>query len=139
MNPSASVLEIQTAERKIGLTFPDSIRQYYRFNNGTVSATDTLIWDFFDLSLVENLHQLRNESYNLSTETEIIPGNLLFTFCDVLLDAPTYVVSGDPTRYDFGSFYGDDGSEGWLVASSFESFVDIFAESSEDVLLFAKE
>lgn len=132
--PSASEC-ISEAEARIGCVIPSDFKAFYLAANGTSSDTDHWSWHFFAINEIQNLCSYRNPDYLLKLDTQSIAGNKLFTFCDVLIDAPTYAVVGDPAREDYGSVYADDTSEGWFVAGSFAEFVNVFMAKNDDILL----
>ena len=139
LNSPTSDSAITEAEKSLGCQIASDYREYFLHANGTVVDTSRWSWHFFSIDKIRNLQAYRNSTYSLKLENEVISGEKLYTFCDVLIDAPTYVIVGDPNRNDFGSVYSDDTSQGWFVASSFEGFVDIFIEQNNNILLLPKQ
>lgn len=131
LRPPASEDAINKAQTMVGSEFPAGIVEFYRACDGVQNATSKQIWDFFSLqTLVQRTLERREREYLLVDEDKKVPSRELVCFCDVLIDAPTYVFSART-----GQFYGDQGGTGWLVADSYEEFVQVFLSRNDDALL----
>ena len=136
LNNPATSAEITTAESTLQCRFPDGIHDFFVVCDGVSDATSDWIWDFFSLNaLVERTAERRKAEYFLTDSDERLAYRDLVAFCDVLIDAPTYLFCGNPSNPKFGKFYADQGCDGWKVADSFEDFVQLFLSRNDDVLL----
>lgn len=129
---------VATAEATLESRFPDGVRDFYRCCDGVEDATAEWIWDFFSLQrMIERTLDRRENESLLLYEGERLPYRSLVCFCDVLIDAPTYLFCGNLDSSNYGRFYADQGKTGWLVADSYEEFVAVFLLHHGDILLNA--
>jgi hypothetical protein len=129
---------VAKAETTLESRFPDGVRDFYRCCDGVEDATAEWIWDFFSLQrMIERTLERRENESLLLNKGERLPYRNLVCFCDVLIDAPTYLFCGDRDSRNYGRFYADQGQTGWLVAGSYGDFVDVFLLHHSDVLLNA--
>jgi SMI1 / KNR4 family (SUKH-1) len=139
LNPPRKGNKITEVESSLGCLFPAGIKEFYSNCDGVDNATSQWIWDFFSLDrLTQRTKERRLHSNLRLAKEEKIPYNDLVCFCDVLIDAPTYLFYATPNKDKYGYFYADQGHEGWLVADCYEKFVDIFIAQNDDILLMGK-
>jgi hypothetical protein len=144
LRPPLSIKEVTNAEKALDSRFPDGIRKFYRYSNGLKKNTEELAWDFYSLEqmIERTLESRKLESFTLY-EGEVLHFSDFVLFCDVLYDAVTYHFCGNPESRNFGSFYGvqgvfeggAEGSTGWLVAHTYEEFVQVFLQQSGEQIL----
>ena len=136
----ATQSQIVEVERRLGCSFPGGVKDFYQACDGVEHATADWIWDFFSLERVveRTIERRRAEHLRISGELRLSYRDLI-CFCDVLIDAPTYLFLGKPADEKFGHFYADQGGEGWHVADSYEAFVDIFVAEHDQILLNARQ
>ena len=138
LRPAPSAEAVATAEETLESRFPDGVRDFYRCCDGVEDATAEWIWDFFSLQrMIERTLDRRENESLLLYGGERLPYRNLVCFCDVLIDAPTYLFCGDRDSSNYGRFYADQGETGWLVAGSYEEFVEVFLLQNADILLNA--
>lgn len=139
LRPAPSAEAVAKAEETLQSRFPAGVRDFYRCCDGVEDATAEWIWDFFSLErMIERTFDRRELECLRLYGGEGLPYRSLVCFCDVLIDAPTYLFCGDSNSSDFGRFYADQGSDnGWLVAGSYEEFVQVFLQKHGEILLNA--
>lgn len=138
LRPAPSAEAVARAETTLESRFPDGVRDFYRCCDGVEDATAEWIWDFFSLQrMIERTLDRRENESLLLYEGEHLPYRNLVCFCDVLIDAPTYLFCGNRDSSNYGRFYADQGETGWLVAGSYEEFVEVFVFHHGDILLNA--
>lgn len=127
---------IDDTEIALSASFPAGIRDFYLRCDGIGEPTEQWWWDFFTLStIVERTNQRRAHPTLALEDGSSIPYTDLVCFCDVLIDAPTYLFHANPHDPKFGHFYADSHGEGWLVAESYEEFVQVFSAEHDEILL----
>jgi SMI1 / KNR4 family (SUKH-1) len=137
-NPPATAAMIADSEQRLGIRFPPAIAEFYRVCDGLSAPTSEWTWDFFPLERVERLSDYRRHAYDqlaLYNSTHKVRTASLITFCDVMIDAPTYAYCIDESTDTFGCFFADQGGDGWRVSDSFSQFVDVFLAQNDDLLL----
>ncbi|WAC18727.1 SMI1/KNR4 family protein [Luteolibacter sp. SL250] len=135
-NPPADSRRIDEIEAKLGVSFPAGVREFYLRCDG-ITGDIEWFWDFFPLAtLVERTVERRSHPFFILEDGSRIPYADLVCFCDVMIDAPTYVFHGNPLDPRFGQFYADSTvSEGWPVAGSFDEFVRVFVAEHDEILM----
>lgn len=139
----ASPGKVVATERKLQCRFPAGVCHFYTTCDGVSDPTADWIWDFFSLDVVvERTNEPRKLEYLAMDDGKRVPYHTLVAFCDVMIDAPTYLFCGDPSSDHFGHFYadyGDQGYNGWKVADSYEKFVELFVANCDDIHLLPEE
>ena len=137
LRPPTTPSSIADVQRRLGCSFPQGVSEFYNSCDGTIGATTEHLWDFFSLEQVLDRTQTRRAAFTQFTtyDGEIIHFGDLLCFCDVLIDAPTYMFCGNPDDRRFGFFYADQGGQGWFVADSFDAFVQVFVAENSEILL----
>jgi hypothetical protein len=134
----ANQSQIMDVERQLGCSFPDGVKEFYRSCDGVDHATTKWIWDFFSLErVVERTVERRRDEHLLISSGANLSYSSLICFCDVLIDAPTYLFFGKAADERFGHFFADQGGTGWHVADSYEGFAEIFVAEHDEILLHA--
>lgn len=135
-NPPADSRRIDEVEEELGVSFPAGVREFYLRCDG-ITGDIEWFWEFFPLvALMERTVQRRSHPFFILEDGSRIPYTDLVCFCDVLIDAPTYVFHGNPLDPRFGRFYADcTVSEGWPVADTFDEFVRVFVAEHGDILM----
>jgi hypothetical protein len=132
----ASEDQIIGVESRLQCRFPNGVREFYRTCDGVDDATSEWIWDFFSLrTLLDRTAQRRASTYLTLDNGDTLPYADLVCFCDVLIDAPTYLFCANPANQWFGAFFADQGYDGWKVADTYENFVNTFVLRNDDVLM----
>jgi cell wall assembly regulator SMI1 len=127
LRPPPSAAAVAEAEETLRCRFPGGIRHFYECCDGVENPTAEWIWDFFSLqNMAERTAERRKHQSLLIHGGETLSYQSLVCFCDVLIDAPTYLFCADEASGNYGRFYADQGYEGWLVATSYEEFVEVF-------------
>jgi len=136
LRPPATGMEIAECERTLRCEFPDAVRDFYRRCDGVGDATADWIWDFFSLErAIERTVGGRSEPTLAIDDGAKLRYADLVCFCDVLIDAPTYLFCGNRAHERFCSFFADLGGDGWFVAKSYDDFVHVFIAENDSVLL----
>jgi len=134
-HPPVDHHRINEVVASLGVSFPAGVREFYLRCDG-IGGDLEWFWDFFPLAtLVERTLGRRTRSFFILDDGSRIPYADLVCFCDVLIDAPTYLFHGNPLESGFGQFYADGAGDGWLVARSFDEFVRVFAAEHDEILL----
>ena len=134
-NPPADSRRIDEVEEDLGVSFPAGVREFYLRCDG-ITGDIEWFWDFFPLAtLMERTVRRRTHPFFILEDGSRIPYADLVCFCDVLIDAPTYVFHGNPLDPRFGQFYADGCADGWMVAESFDDFVRVFVAEHGDILM----
>jgi len=131
--------QISIAEKRLGFSLPESMREFYRHTNGA-SIHDNL-WEFFTL---EELAM--HNSYRHEPPAEIHcrgGGNLrsrsLMIFADVMIDAPSYWLCVDSSDPQFQQIYCDGDTPWWRAAGSFDEFIDRLKVDIDDIFMGLEE
>jgi hypothetical protein len=104
----ATQTQITEVERQLGCSFPAGVKDFYQTCDGVDHATADWIWDFFSLErVVERTIERRRSEHLLISSGARLSYNDLICFCDVLIDAPTYLFFGKPADERFGHFFAD--------------------------------
>jgi hypothetical protein len=134
--PPPSEEEVTDAEKAMGSKFPNGIRDFYRFSNGLQKTTTDDYWDFYSVEkIIDRTWAYRERESLVLDGGETVAFCDLVCFCDVAIELNSYLFCGNPQSSNFGKFYGITQNLGWIVADSYEEFVQIFLRKNEDLIL----
>ena len=135
LHPPCGESEILLAEKRLGFSLPESMREFYRHTNGA-SIHDNL-WEFFSL---ENLAMHNTYRHKAPTTIQCrgectLQSRSLMVFADVMIDAPSYWLCIDPDEPEFQQVYCDGDTPWWRAATSYDEFVDKLTVSIDDIFM----
>ena len=144
--PPPSVREVSDTEITLEARFPKGILEFYQFSNGVKENTQELDWHFYSLEhMINRTTAYRKQHSIILYEGEVLPYRDFVCFCDVLIELNIYVFCGNPESVNFGKFYGiqedihDNKSYGWLVANTYEEFIQVFLRQNGEPILEMQE
>jgi hypothetical protein len=134
--PPATVAMIEATEQRLSTRLPPGMADFYLLCDGLETPTTEQIWDFFALANLErSTYRNADKHLSLYTEPNKFLNRSLVGICDVLIDLPTYVFCADADDSNYGHFFADQDGQGWLVASSFDEFIEVFLRDNGTTLL----
>ena len=140
LSEPASEDEILQAEKRLAITFPSELRNFYRLCNGFQRPANEWMWNFWPLPELKTMKDCGGtasfEVEELSSEFD--PAKIIL-FADVMIDAPVYVFLCDPHSPHHEWVFADQGGESFVSARSMEEFFSNFCNHHDDILLFPKE
>ena len=135
-NPPADSRRIDEVEAELGVSFPVGVREFYLRCDG-ITGDIEWFWEFYSLdAMVERKVQRQVvRPFLVLDDGSRIPYSDLVFFCDMMLEASTYIFHGNPSDPRFGQFYADGCADGWMVAESFDEFVRVFVAEHDEILM----
>jgi cell wall assembly regulator SMI1 len=147
LNPPASIAEIQSTEKLLGIQFPDDVRQSYLLHNGQSQESPPMLegWEWLSLERIRDEWTVWNELLQggdfegLENESD---GQLIVTDWWHPKWIPlTYSGAGDHHCLDMNpgpqgkigqiiEMWHDDGERPW-IAASFREWISSFADELE--------
>lgn len=127
--------QISLAEKRLGFSLPESMREFYRYTNGA-SIHDNM-WEFFTLEDLAMHNFYRHEPpVEIQCRNEgSLRSRSLMIFADVMIDAPSYWLCVDPSEPQFQQIYCDGDTPWWRAAGSYDEFVDSLRMNIDDIFI----
>jgi hypothetical protein len=138
-NHLATDEDILSFENRLGVLIPEDLKQYFKIINGNMGEYDDFFFSFNSLFNVKNIDEEFKERDGLPDYTNLV--NVLqdsqhcFVFCDYEFHLFSYAIRLYNELREENEIYVLCGDKYKIIANSFTSFLELYFERSDDLLI----